>query len=108
MKLFDLQELKKLCSYQKVQNVSDVQFLYEFLSVQKEYILSLSDKFSDSDLWYSEYYWLWAYITELGLQQDAGAQQQLFQLIEQMDWYLEEIDWKQLELIDREWKNAQI
>lgn len=79
------------------ENNSSLDDLYEFLRLNKSKIISQANKFTLEDLYYSEYYHLHSIIKECGLQNDAGAKQQLFQTIENMDV---EIDWDIIRKID--------
>lgn len=72
--------------------------LCEFLRLNKSEIISRIDKFTPKDLYYSEYYQLHSLIRERDLQNDPGAKQQLFQVIEGM--FEIEIDWDIIREID--------
>lgn len=72
--------------------------LCEFLRLNKSEIISRTDKFTPKDLYYSEYYQLHSLIKERDLQNDPGAKQQLFQVIEGM--FEIEIDWDIIREID--------
>jgi len=80
------------------ENNSSLDDLSEFLRLNKNKIISQTDKFTTEDLYYSEYYQLHSIIKECDLQNDAGAKQQLFQAIENMGEI--EIDWDIIREID--------
>ena len=84
MILFELKHLNSIISYKKSENISDEEFILNFLSVNKSEILSKINRFSKEDLWLSEYYWLLWAIRQKGMLSDAGAKQQVFQLIVEM------------------------
>ena len=102
MNLFDLKTLNNICSYEKSEGVTDGRLLYEWLCINKDFILSKTDRFSIEDLWLSEYYWLLILIIETGLENDVGAQQQLHKLLENMENNTGEINWEQVELMEKQ------
>lgn len=90
-KLFSMSDFRELS-----ESDGSLYDLCEFLRLNKSEITT--NKFTPEDLYYSEYYQLHSLIKERGLQNDPGAKQQLFQVIEGM--YEIEIDWDIIREID--------
>lgn len=94
MKLVTLNDLSEIISYKIPDNVSEYKFVYNFISVNREFILETCSIFSDEDLWYSEYYYIFC---EKCLQYrksgyDAGFEQMVFKLLEAISNEID-IDW---------------
>lgn len=92
-KLFSMDDFRELS-----ESGGSLYDLCEFLRLNKSEIAARTDKFTLEDLYYSEYYHLHSLIKERDLQNDPGAKQQLFQVIEGM--YEIEIDWNIIREID--------
>lgn len=93
MRIFDLCELLKICTFRD-QKVSDNEFIYNFLCVNKNFILKNSNEFTVEDLWYSEYYYLMCVKNqnEQNFGYDAGFEQMCFKLLGDIENKID-IDW---------------
>lgn len=106
MKFFTLDDLSEIIVYKISDNVSEYQFLYNFISVNKDFILQKCNTFSEEDLWYSEYYWLLCekYFQFKKSGYDAGMEQMIFNLLETISNNIE-IDWSVIKDLDMKAKN---
>lgn len=95
MKLVNKDSLDKIINI----NTNEVEeFMYNFLSINKDFILENTTEFTIDDLWYSEYYWL-SELRKKKNKYDAGMDQQLFELLEMMNINID-IDWNIIEDIE--------
>lgn len=91
----------------KVRNIYENQQLNQFITYWKlfdekeEDIMKLLKENLDSIL-YSKYYWCTEYIKLYNkiYGQDIGIEQQQFQIIEEINHRLEEVDWSIIQIID--------
>lgn len=94
MKFFTLDNLSEMISCKVSNGVSEYKFLYDFISVNKDFIIKNCSTFSYEDLWYSEYYYLFCEkclcCGKTGY--DAGLEQMLFKLLESISDKIE-INW---------------
>lgn len=93
LKIFDLSELLKIATIKK-QKLNNHEFIYSFLSVNKDFILENSNDFTIEELWYSEYYHLVCMKneSEYNFGYDAGFEQMCFKLLEIIQNQIR-IDW---------------
>lgn len=101
MKFFSLDDLSKITFYKVPDNISEYQFLYNFISVNKDFILENCSTFSYEDLCYSEYYWLLCekYLRYKKADFDVGLEQMLFKLLETISNEID-IDWNIIKALE--------
>lgn len=103
MNLFNEKELNKIVDAQfKDGNMEE--FIYNFISINKEFILEKIAKFTIDDLWYSQYYWLNILKQKYNKKNeyDAGINQQQFKLLEVMMESGISIDWNIIKSIEQD------